>query len=274
MKRIFTYGHASELRNLTVADKIANKAKGIKMTQVTARNAEEAAIIADQGIDMIITGSDWFADVRRGAPNTFITAALFAGRFITRDEILRGAIEAAMQGADAVLTPRSMEMVEMLVREGLCVQGHVGMVPSTASRHGGMRTLGKTAVEALAILDDMRRLHEAGAYGAEVECVAEDALRAISQHTPLVTNSIGAGAGGDVIFLFFEDICGESENPPRHAKAWGDGAAIRRQLDAERRRAVAGFRDAVKIGTFPDAAHSVQMLPHEMDRLLEALDKR
>jgi 3-methyl-2-oxobutanoate hydroxymethyltransferase len=274
MKRIFTYGHAQELRNLTVADKIANKAAGRKMTQVTARNAEEASIIAGQGIDMIITGSDWFADVRRGAPNTFITAALFAGRFVTKDEILRGAIEASMQGADSILTPRSMEVVEMLAREGMCVQGHVGMVPSTASRHGGMRTLGKTAAEALAILDDMRRLHDAGAYGCEVECVAADALAAISRHSPLVTNSIGAGPAGDVIFLFFEDICGEAENPPRHAMAWGDGAAIRRQLEAERRRAVAGFRDAVQSGAFPDAAHSVQMLPAEMDRLLEALDKR
>ena len=114
MKRIYTYGHASELRNLTVADKIANKAAGRKMTQVTARTGEEAEIIASQGIDLIITGSDWFADVRRGAPNTFITAALFAGRFITKDEILRGAVEVSMQGADSVLTPRSMEVVEML----------------------------------------------------------------------------------------------------------------------------------------------------------------
>ena len=116
---------------------------------IKLKKGEEAEIIASQGIDLIITGSDWFADVRRGAPNTFITAALFAGRFITKDEILRGAIEVSMQGADSVLTPRSMEVVEMLAKEGLCVQGHVGMVPSTASRHGGMRTLGKTAAEAL-----------------------------------------------------------------------------------------------------------------------------
>jgi hypothetical protein len=68
MKRIYTYGHALQTRNQTVADKIANKARGHTMTKVTARNTEEAAIIADQGIDMIITGSDWFADVRRCAP--------------------------------------------------------------------------------------------------------------------------------------------------------------------------------------------------------------
>lgn len=274
MKRIYTYGHSLESRNLTVADKIANKAAGIKMTQVTAQNAEEAAIIADQGVDMIITGSDWYPEVRKGAPNTFITAALFAGRYITNEAILAGGIEAAMAGADSVLTPRSMDAVELLAKQGLCVQGHVGMVPSVSTRYGGLRMIGRTAAEALAVLEDMRRLEDAGAYGCEVECVADDALAEISKHTSLVTNSIGAGSAGDVIFLFFEDICGESENPPRHARSWGDGAAIRRQLDAERRKAVKGFHDAVMSGSFPDAAHSVSMHPTEKDSLLEALDKR
>ena len=88
MKRIYTFGGELVERNLTVADIINNKSAGVKMTQITAKNSEESAIIADQGVDMIITGSDWFADVRKGAPNTFITAALFAGRYITNDEIL------------------------------------------------------------------------------------------------------------------------------------------------------------------------------------------
>ncbi|MFT4743918.1 MAG: 3-methyl-2-oxobutanoate hydroxymethyltransferase [Yoonia sp.] len=274
MKTIYTYGHALEQRNLTLADILANKASGTKMTQVTAQNAEEAGIIADQNIDMIITGSDWLVDVRKGAPTTFITAALFAGRFITNDEILAGGINAAMAGADSVLTPRSMDVVELLAKQGLCVQGHVGMVPSLSIRYGGMRTIGKTAAEALAVLDDMRRLEDAGAYGCEVECVAHDALAEICKHTSLVASSIGAGAAGDVMFLFFGDICGETENPPRHAKSWGDGASIRKQLDTERRRAVKGFKDAVVSGAYPDAAHSVGMLPNEKDILLEALDKR
>lgn len=179
-----------------------------------------------------------------------------------------------MAGADSVLTPRSLGVVEMLAKEGLSVQSHVGMVPSMSTKFGGLRTLGKTAEEALSILDDIRRLEDAGAYGCEVECVAEDALAEISKHTSLVTNSIGAGAAGDVIFLFFEDICGETEHPPRHAKAWGDGAAIKRQLDAERRKAVKGFKEAVKAGSYPDKAHTVRMDAGEKERLLEALDKR
>lgn len=274
MKRIYTYGHSLEERNLTIADMRTNKVAGRKMTQVTAQNAEEAAIIADQDIDMIITGSDWYADVRRGAPNTFITAALFAGRYITNEEILAGAIDAAMKGADSVLTPRSLDVVEMIANQGIAVQGHVGMVPSKSIQLGGMRTVGKTAEEAIAVLDDMRRLEDAGAFGCEVECVAEDALEVISKHTSLITNSIGAGPSGDVIFLFFEDICGETENPPRHAQSWGDGASIRKQLDQERRKAVKGFKEAVASGTYPASNHTVSMKPDEKDKLLEALDKR
>ena len=278
MKRIYTYGGSLEKRNLTVADIIVSKKSGKKLTQVTAQNAEEAEIISDQNVDMIITGSDWFADVRSGARNTFITAALFAGRYITNEEILEGAIKAAMEGADSVLTPRGLGVVEMLANEGLAVQGHVGMVPSSSTQLGGLRTVGKTAEEAMKILDDMRRLEDAGAFGAEVECVADDALEEIKKHTSLVINSLGSGSSGDVIFLFFEDICGETGNPPgkmpRHAKSWGDGAAIRQQLDKERRKAIKGFNNDVKEGSFPDKEHVVSMLPGEKDQLIEALNDR
>ena len=212
MKRIYTYGHEQVQRNITIGDIIENKKNGLKMTQVTAQNKEEAEILSDQNIDMIITGSDAYEDVRSGAPNTFITAALFAGRFITKDDILKGAIEVAMKGADSVLTPRSPEIVEMLANEGMHVQGHVGMVPSNATKFGGIRTVGKTVDEALGILKDLKDLENAGAFGAEVECVAEDALIEISKHTDLVLNSLGAGSGGDVIFLFFEDIVGETKD--------------------------------------------------------------
>ena len=182
MKRIYTFGHEQVERNLTVGDIIENKANDVKMTQVTAQNAQEAEILADQDIDMIITGSDWYEDVRSGAPNTFITAALFAGRYITNEEILEGAFKAAMAGADSVLTPRGMDVVEMLSSQGFAVQGHVGMVPSLSTQYGGIRTLGKTAEEAMKILKDMKRLEDAGAFGAEVECVAEDALVEIKKH--------------------------------------------------------------------------------------------
>ena len=274
MKRIYTFGHEKVERNITVGDMLKNKQKNIKMTQVTAGNAEEAEIIANQDIDMIITGSDWYEDVRRGAPNTFITAALFAGRFITNEEILRGAFEVMMKGADSVLTPRSFDVVEMLAKEGMQVQGHVGMVPSMATKYGGIRTVGKTADEALNVLKDMKRLENAGAFGAEVECVAEDALIELKKHTSLVLNSLGSGTGGDVMFLFFEDICGETNGikMPRHAKSWGNGKSIKEELNKERAKAIKGFKTEVQNMTYPDSDHVVEMLPGEKDILLEKLD--
>ena len=274
MKRIYTFGHEQVERNITVGDIISNKNNNIKMTQVTAANLEEASIVAEQNIDMIITGSDWYEDVRKGAPNTFITAALFAGRFITNEEILRGAFDVMMKGADSVLTPRSFDVVEMLAKEGMQVQGHVGMVPSMATKYGGIRTVGKTAEEALSILKDMKRLEDAGAFGAEVECVAEDALIEIKKHTSLVINSLGSGSGGDVMFLFFEDICGETSGikMPRHAKSWGNGQEIKNKLSKERSKAIKGFKDDVSAGKFPNSDHTVEMLPGEKDVLLERLD--
>ena len=223
---------------------------------------------------MIITGSDWYKDVRSGAPNTFITVALFAGRFITNEEILRGAFDVMMAGADSVLTPRSFDVVEMLANEGMQVQGHVGMVPSMATKYGGIRTVGKTADEAMEVLRDMKRLEDAGAFGAEVECVAEDALNEIKKHTSLVINSLGSGSGGDVMFLFFEDICGETTGikMPRHAKSWGNGKEIKDRLNEERSKAIKGFKDDVESARFPNSNHTVNMLPGEKEVLLEKLD--
>ena len=275
MKRIYTYGHEQVQRNITIGDIIENKKNGLKMTQVTAQNKEEAEILSDQNIDMIITGSDAYEDVRSGAPNTFITAALFAGRFITKDDILKGAIEVAMKGADSVLTPRSPEIVEMLANEGMHVQGHVGMVPSNATKFGGIRTVGKTVDEALGILKDLKDLENAGAFGAEVECVAEDALIEISKHTDLVLNSLGAGSGGDVIFLFFEDIVGETKHikMPRHAKSWGDGNKILNELNQERNKAINAFKKDVENSKYPNSKHTISMDDGELDKLIIELNK-
>ena len=273
MKRIYTYGHEQVQRNLTIGDIVENKKKGVKMTQVTAQNREEAEILSEQNIDMIITGSDTYEDVRNGAPNTFITAALFAGRFITKDDILKGAIEVAMKGADSVLTPRSPEIVEMLANEGMHVQGHVGMVPSDATKFGGIRTVGKTVNEALEILKDLKDLENAGAFGAEVECVAEDALIEISKHTDLVLNSLGAGSGGDVIFLFFEDIVGETKNikMPRHAKSWGDGKKILNELKLERSEAISAFKNDVENSKYPHSDYTISMDDGELDKFINEL---
>lgn len=214
MRRIYTYGGRAATRNLTVADLQANKAAGVKMTQVSALDGAEAAACEAAGIDLITIADVDIAEVRAAAPTTFVTGSQTMVQYVTEDEALGAAIRCAEQGADAIYTPRGLKTVERLAGEGLCVQGHLGLVPRLSIRVGGLRVIGKTACEAMRLWEDFRRLEEAGAVAAEVECVAVEALIEIGKRSALLTHSIGSGSGGDIIFSFMEDICGDVESPP------------------------------------------------------------
>ncbi len=273
MKRIYTYGGRPAERNLTLACLRANKAAGIKMTQVSAQTREEAEACERLGIDMITIADLDIDEIRAGAPRTFVTGSQTMVQYVSEDEALRAAIRCAEQGADAIYTPRGLSTVERLAREGLAVQGHLGLVPRLSTQVGGLRIVGKTAEEALRLFEDFKRLEDAGAVAAEVECVAKEALQQIGPRTSLLTHSIGAGSGGDIIFSFMEDICGDVENPPRHAKAWADMLSLRKAMAAEREKGLAGFREAVVSGSFPCPPHEVPMAAGEADKLAEALDR-
>ena len=272
-RRIYTYGGKPARRNYTVADMIALKGT-VRLCQTCPATEEEAAACESVGIDVLNTSDANLPAVRAGAPETFTIADLPMTTYQTPDDILRAAVKAAENGADAVYTPRSLRTVEMLAKEGLAVQGHLGLVPRLSTQRGGLRIVGKTADEAIELAEDFRRLEDAGAYAAEVECVASEALAAINPLTRLVTHSIGAGSAGDVIFMFLVDICGDSDRPPGHAKAFADLSSIRAHLAVERRRALSNYRQAVISGAYPDAATSVSMPPDEHQKLLEALDAR
>ena len=272
-KRIYTYGGKPATRDYTVADMIALKGK-TRLCQTCPATEEEAAACAAVGIDVLNTSDADYPAVRAGAPETFTIADLPMTAHQTPDDIPRAAVTAAEAGADAVYTPRSLQTVEMLAREGLAVQGHLGLVPRLSGWRGGLRIVGKTAEEAIELAEAFRRLEDAGAYAAEVECVASEALAAIAPRSRLVTHSIGAGSAGDVIFMFLVDICGELERSPGHARAFADLRTMRRQIVEERRRALGEYRAAVMDGSYPDATTSVSMLAGEHDKLVEALDAR
>lgn len=273
MKRIYTFGGQPAQRNLTLRDLRAAKAAGRKLAQANATDAGEAAAVAGSGIDIMSVTSLRYDEARAAAPQLYTIATIGAAHIVTPDDVLREAFRVATAGADAIYTIRSLKIVEMLAREGLCVQGHVGLVPRKSVATGGLRAMGKSAAEALSILQDIRRLEEAGAVAVEVECVAAEAMEEIARRTPLITHTIGSGSGGDVVFLFTADITGDNPAPARHVRAFGDVLSLRRAMEAERARALAAYAAAVRDGSFPDAGVSVRMAPEEHDRLREALDR-
>ena len=88
---------------------------------------------------MIICNSQNVEAVRAGDDTLFLTAAIGLPNFPTKDDILREAFRALALGADAVMTARSMDVVEMLAKEEIRVMGHLGLVPRKSTWVGGLR---------------------------------------------------------------------------------------------------------------------------------------
>ncbi|HEY5663410.1 MAG TPA: 3-methyl-2-oxobutanoate hydroxymethyltransferase [Ilumatobacter sp.] len=252
MTRILDYQGRDADRTATVASIRALHGTGERFVQVTAGTAAEAAAAEEAGIEMLICLAGAVPDVRRGSSRCFLTAAIDFGGEVTPDDLLATALAALGNGADAVITARRLEVVELLAREDIPVMGHLGFVPKKSTLYGGVRVIGTTADEASQLWGSFRRLEAAGAFAVECELIAANVMRAIDERTGLVTISLGSGPHTDVQFLFMNDICGESERVPRHARAYADLGAMHRQVHAARVDALTRFRADVASGGYPN----------------------
>lgn len=272
MKRTYTWAARPVRRSLTVADLRAAKGRR-KLVQVTANTAEEASAAAEAGIDLIIGNAINVEAVRRGNDELFLTATLGIPDYPTESDVLRAAFGALARGADAIFTARSLDIVSALAKEEIPVMGHLGLVPRKSTWIGGLRAVGKTADEAYDLYRGFRRLEEAGAFSVEAEVIPGPVLAEISRRSGLITVSLGSGDGGDVNYLFMEDICGDGDNPPRHARAYADLAGLRRRIREERVQALRAFREDALGGGFPGDAETVDIDPREMEGFLNRLER-
>ncbi len=272
MRTLYTWaGTQPSQRNLTIADLKIGKGKK-KFTQVTTNTADEAAAAAAAGVDMMICNSRNISTVREGNDNLFLTAAVSLPHFPTADDVLREAFRAMELGADAVMTQRSLEIITMLAWEDIPVMGHLGLVPRKSTWVGGLRAVGKTADEAFRLYERFRQLEDAGACLVEAEVIPGRVMAEISARSRLITVSLGSGRDADVVYLFMEDICGEKETSPRHARAFGNLARLHEQIRKERVTAVTAFREAAKAGNFPCEAETAKIDDDEFMEFLDRLD--
>ena len=274
MPRILDYtGHEAD-RTVTVADIVALKANGQQLAQVTASTPAEAAAAEAAGIEMVVCMSDFVPAVREGSQRVFLTAAIDFSGAVTTDDLLRDALTALTAGADAVITARGLDGVRRLAHEDIPVLGHLGFVPKKSTLYGGVRAVGKTAPEALALWHKFEALEEAGAFAVECELIPAEVMREIHRRTGLATISLGSGPDADVQFLFTSDLCGESERTPRHARAYADLASLHRQIEAERVRALTEFRGDVATGRFPSDAEVSKVDAAELALFVSRLEPR
>lgn len=275
MKRIYDFGRNPAQRNYTVTDLKALKGSDRKLSMSNPADRDQITACVDAGIDLFVVGTDQMEDVRELAPTHFAGAGSTWAQFGSDDEIVAHAFEAMRRGADMYYTLRSFDVMECMAREGIPVQSHIGLIPTFSHHYGGLRAFGRTSEEAMQVWERLKRMEDVGVFAVEVECLAEEVLLAINDKTSVVTFSLGSGMGGDAIFSFVADVCGEAseeEKPPKHAHAFGDVGRLHKQIHEERVAALGEFHREVVDGNFPYAPTNIGMKPDEKDKFLDDLE--
>ena len=276
LKRIMTVGGVYGTRNYTVKDLRDQKGNNI-LTETVPFSIEEATAAEEAGIDTLKVrfdpkNPDLAIAIRKAAPNTFMAFSCPLIAAATKDEAVRIGYKAMEIGADAVMTQWSPSFIEAATEAGIPVQAHAGLVPRRSTWTGGLKAVGKSLEEAIWIYNQIKIFENAGAYAVEVEVIPEDLLIEISKRTTLLTSSIGAGKGGDIQFLFADDILGNN-GPPyvRHSKQYRNLYKMKQDMQLER---VAGFKefiDDVKNGNFPKKEHVIPTPDGLIDEFLKII---
>ena len=277
LKRIMTLGGAYGTRNYTVKD--LRDQKGVRvLVETVPFTPEEAAAAEEAGVDTMKvrfdpTNPEPAIAMRRAAPNTFMAFSVPLVAAASETEAIRLAYDAMVVGADAVMCQWSPRFISAAAEVGVPVQGHAGLVPRRSTWTGGLRAVGKTVEEAIWVYQKIKEFESAGAYAVEVEVIPEELLSAISKRTTLLTSSIGAGSGGDMQFLFAEDILGNNPPPyPRHSKQYRELYKLKQEMQAQRISGFKEFIDDVKSGKFPGPEHVIRAKEGLVDKFVEAVE--
>ena len=277
-KKVFSMTGELCLRNYTVKDIIDLKGDR-QLTQTLPFTSNEAKAAEDAGIDLINTRFNYFKqetaiEIRKSASKTFMSFVIPLLSVPTKDDALKHSYKAMELGADGIIFQGSLNHIEALSNAGIPVQGHIGLVPRKSTWTGGLRAVGKTLDEAKALFQNLKDLESAGAWAVECEVIPSRLMRELSSRTSLVTISIGSGNGGDVQFLFAEDILGASEGPfPRHSKQYCNLFKESQRIQKIRVNAFKDFIDDVNSDNFPSNNFEVEVTEEFVERFCNYLDK-
>ncbi|WP_374398255.1 3-methyl-2-oxobutanoate hydroxymethyltransferase [Tabrizicola sp.] len=241
-----------------------------KWVQLHVDSAAEAAAAEAAGITILSCEADHtLPAIRAAGPSALISAGMPHGSSATPDEAVRAGFDALRRGADAIYCSHSPRFIEAMAREGIPVTGHVGLVPNLAA-WTGFRAIGRTAREALTVVQKARDIQNAGAAFLEVEVVPVQLADHITRMTPMITMGMGCGTVCDTQYLFSCDVLGSNTGHyPRHSKRYTDFAALEAELQAKRVAAFRDFADDVARQGYPERRHEVWMDEAEAEAFLK-----
>jgi 3-methyl-2-oxobutanoate hydroxymethyltransferase len=141
--------------------------------------------------------------------------------------------------------------VELLVRAGIPVMGHIGFTPQSEHVLGGYRVQGR-GDSAQRTIDDALALQDAGCFALVMEMVPAPLAKEITERLDIPTVGIGAGPDCDAQVLVWQDMAGlRGGRAPRFVKKY---ANLREDLSSAAR----AYAADVASGSFPAAEHSFE----------------
>jgi 3-methyl-2-oxobutanoate hydroxymethyltransferase len=265
-------GTTEQVRPVTVPDFLAAKARGVRLTMLTAYDYTMARLLDSAGVDGILVG-DSLGMVIQGndhALGVTLDEVIYHTRLVARGT-RRSVLVADMPFMSYQVSPQqALENAGRLIKEGgahaikleggvrsgpaiaavanadIPVMGHIGLTPQSIRRFGGFRV----QRDETRLLEDARATEEAGAFALVVECVPAEVAAKITAAVRIPTIGIGAGAGCDGQILVTYDMLGLFDDlHPRFVKRYGElGAAVTQAVEAYCRE--------VREGGFPSADHA------------------
>lgn len=251
------------------------KEQGEKIACVTAYDASFTQLLEAAGVDILLVG-DSLGNVVQGHDSTlpvtmadmiYHAACVARGgkralRIVDMPFMSYASVPQALGNAARLMRRGGAHMVKLeggravvdcvraLVEHGIPVCAHLGLTPQSVHQLGGYRVQGREHADAVRLLEDARLLDDAGASALVLECLPTALAQQITEAVKMPTIGIGAGPHCDGQVLVLYDLLGIT---PGKRPVFSHN--FLEQAD-DIPSALAAFVQAVKAGTFPDAAHS------------------
>ncbi|WP_346878369.1 3-methyl-2-oxobutanoate hydroxymethyltransferase [Clostridium sp. UBA7791] len=274
------------MKNTTITFREA-KAKGEKITMLTAYDYSMAKIIDSSGINGILVGDSvgmvclGYEDtisvtmedmihhtraVARGTENALVVAdmpfmsyqtsvydAVFnAGRLMKEGRAQCVKIEGGVDMCDRI---------EAITKASIPVMAHIGLTPQSVNSLGGFKVQGKSEEAAKELIEAAKAVEKAGAFSVVLECVPAKLSEIISKEISIPTIGIGAGASCDGQILVYQDMLGMfNDFTPKFVKKYAD-------LGATMTEAFKAYIEDVSKGISPALEHGFKISEEVISKL-------
>lgn len=262
----------NDYKRVTTKTLVDMKAKGQRISMLTAYDYTMAKILDASGIDAILVGDSasnvmagyettlpitldqmiyHAASVVRAVERSLVVVDLPFGTYQSDPkEALRSAIRIMKEsGGHAVKLEGGKEIkhsIKRILKAGIPVMGHLGLTPQSIYKFGTYTVRAKEEEEAEKLLEDAKMLERIGCFAIVLEKIPAALAKKVAESVAIPIIGIGAGPDVDGQILVMHDMLGMThEFNPRFLRRYLD-------LNTEMTKAFSQYVDDVKSGDFPN----------------------